>query len=123
MDCFKCRAEMGEIHHKTNNGNSLIVFRCSGCGYEKGIEDPEIAKLFVLKRKLLDPENHTHKAFVYQAIARNGHLSTIGLMALCLDAGITNGSREARVLKEIGLLDNYKEFKKRYVVWHIRELV
>ena len=111
------------VASKTGNGKDLVIFRCDGCGYERGIDDPETAKLFVLRKKLLDPENRNHNAFVYQVISRNGNLSTIGLMALCVDAGISNGTREARKLKQIGLLGNYKEFGKRYVIWHTRELV
>lgn len=127
MNCRRCCTSMRStsmrmIDWKTNGGKKFVLFKCDSCGYEQEITDPEIANRLILKNKLLNPENHSHNAFVYQAITRNGRLSTIGLMALCLDAGITNGRREARKLKQIGLLSNYKENGKRYVVWHTKEL-
>lgn len=123
MNCKKCGAEMWKIGYKMGNGNERFLFNCYNCGYAQAVTDPEKAKLVALKDKLLNPKNHAHNAFVYRAIYRNKELSTIGLMAVCLDAGITNGRREARKLKEIGLLGNYKANGKKYVVWHTRELV
>ena len=121
MNCYRCGSNMREIDCKTGNGKQLILYRCDNCGNEQDI-NPDTANLILFRNRLLNPKNHAHNAFVYQAINRNGHLSTIGLMAVCLDAGITNGRREARKLKEIGLLGNYREFGKRYVIWHIKEL-
>lgn len=123
MNCKKCSSKMRMIDWKNNGGKKTVLFRCDGCGYEQEVSDPKTAELLILKNKLFNPKNHAHNAFVYQAINRNGHLSTIGLMAVCLDAGITNGRREARKLKQIGLLANYKANGKKYVIWHIKELV
>lgn len=121
MYCGKCGSEMRMIDCKTGNGKQLVLYRCDNCGNERDI-DSDIAKLILFRNRLLNPRNHAHNAFVYQAINRNGHLSTIGLMAVCLDAGITNGRREARKLKQIGLLDNHKPNGKKYVIWTLKDL-
>ncbi len=122
MNCKKCGTEMWKIGYNIGNGNQHFLFRCHNCGYEEAVTDPEKVKLIALKDKLLDPENHSHNAFVYQAITKSKRLSTIELIAVCLDANITNGRREARKLKVIGLLGNYKPDGKKYVVWYIRKL-
>lgn len=121
MYCGKCGSEMRMIDCKTGNGKQLILYRCDNCGNERDI-DTDIAKLILFKNRLLNPKNQSHDAFVYRAIWRNKELSTIGLMGICLEAGITNGSREARKLKEIGLLINYKPLGKRYVIWGVKDL-
>lgn len=122
MYCNKCDLQMRMVKWRNGGDECFILFRCDGCGKEISIEDSDEVKLILLKKKLLDPKNHAHNAFVYRKITELGQVSTIELIRECTYENITNGRREARKLKKIGLLGNYKPFGKRYVIWHTREL-
>jgi len=93
------------------------------------LEQQNVEKI-KMKKKLLNPENKTHKAKIYKYIdCRNfmddREVSTLELMEYCCNENITDFKERTHELKRMGLLKNRivkTKDGKSYAMWKVVEL-